>query len=46
MTLEQKIQRADKVELYYKSPYEYRYALIENYCREKVNTLQQELEEL
>lgn len=33
MTVEQKIQRADKVELHYKSPYEYRYAVVKYCCR-------------
>lgn len=33
MTLEQKIEAASKVDLYYKPPYEYRYAVVEYYCR-------------
>jgi hypothetical protein len=31
--LEAKIANANKVELYYKSPYEYRYAVVEYTCR-------------
>ena len=33
MTIEQKIQRADKVLAYYPGPYETKYAIIEYYCR-------------
>ena len=31
--LEQKIEAANKVDLYYKPPYEYRYAVVEYSCR-------------
>jgi hypothetical protein len=33
MTLEEKIANASKVDLYYKLPYEYRYAVVEYCCR-------------
>ena len=33
MTLEEKIATVDKVELYYKPPYDYRYAVVEYCCR-------------
>ena len=33
MTLEEKIANASKVDLYYKPPYEYRYAVVEYCCR-------------
>ena len=33
MTLEEKIENASKVDLYYKPPYEYRYAVVEYCCR-------------
>jgi hypothetical protein len=33
MTLEEKITNASKVDLYYKPPYEYRYAVVEYCCR-------------
>lgn len=33
MTLEEKVANASKVDLYYKSPYDYRYAVVEYCCR-------------
>lgn len=33
MTLEEKIEKASKVDLYYRPPYEYRYAVVEYCCR-------------
>ena len=33
MTLEEKIANASKVDLYYKPPYNYRYAVVEYCCR-------------
>jgi hypothetical protein len=33
MTLEEKIANASKVDLYYKPPYDYRYAVVEYCCR-------------
>ncbi len=33
MTLEEKIKNASKVEIHYKPPYEYRYAVVEYCCR-------------
>lgn len=33
MTLEEKIEKASKVDLYYKPPYDYRYAVVEYCCR-------------
>jgi hypothetical protein len=34
MTLEEKIQKARKVELHYDAPYEYRFAVVEYSCRQ------------
>ena len=35
MTLEEKIENAIKVDIHYKPPYEYRYAIVEYYCRKE-----------
>lgn len=34
MTLEEKIQKARKVELHYEAPYEYKFAVVEYYARQ------------
>ena len=34
MTLEEKIQKARKVELHYDAPYEYKFAVVEYYARQ------------
>jgi hypothetical protein len=34
MTLEEKIQKARKVELHYDAPYEYKFAVVEYCCRQ------------
>ena len=34
MTLEEKIANASKVEIHYKPPYEYKYAVVEYSCRQ------------
>jgi hypothetical protein len=34
MTIEEKINKAERVLAYYPRPYEYRYAIVEYYCRQ------------
>lgn len=34
MTIEEKINKAERVLVYYPRPYEYRYAIVEYYCRQ------------
>ena len=35
LELEDKIAKADRVDLHYKSPYEYKYAVVEYACRQR-----------